>query len=122
MGILEIIIPIVIGFGGIYLHNKFEDKDREISDLKEELGQTKRKLESAISSKEWLEKSHEDLIEKYEMLLGRYNPPPRWWEAEEEQDCEDAEDEQMAEIFVKGKFGTRVEKVPAKYVNFKRRN
>lgn len=35
---------------------------------------------------------------------------------------EDDEDEQMVEIFVKGKDGTRVEKVPAKCVSFKRRN
>ena len=34
----------------------------------------------------------------------------------------DDDDEQMVELFVKGKDGTRIEKVPAAYVNFKRRN
>ena len=34
---------------------------------------------------------------------------------------EDDEDEQMVEIFVKDKNGTRAEKVPAKHISFKRR-
>ena len=43
------------------------------------------------------------------------------WEREKHEVDEDDEDEQVAELFVKGKDGTRIEKVPAKYVNFKGR-
>jgi hypothetical protein len=40
---------------------------------------------------------------------------------EADEDVEDDEDGQMVEIFVKGRDGTRKEKVPTKYVNFKGR-
>lgn len=121
MGILEIIIPIVVGFGGLYLHSKFEDKDREISDLKEELGRIKRILEREQSSAKHANELYDSLLEKYYKVLEEYNIPINWESLKAEEEQED-EDEQMAGIFVKGKFGTRVEKVPAKYVNFKRRN
>lgn len=123
MSLFEGIIAFAVVLVGYYISRKFEDKGKEVSDLKEELRQTKRELELKQSSLEWAEGAYDKLLQDYYKVLERYNIPVNWesLEAEEEQEYEDDEDEQMVEIFVKGKDGTRTEKVPAKYVNFKGR-
>lgn len=126
MDIWEIIVTIAVGAVAYHIHCEFEEKNRIISDLKEEVGQIKRELKFEQSSKKHADELYDNLLETYYKVLETYNIPGNWesLEAEKEEMSEadeDDEDGQMVEIFVKDKNGTRTEKVPAKYVNFKGR-
>lgn len=120
----EVIITAAIVMVAYCVNRKFEDKDREISDLKEELSQVKRELYFEQSSTKHENELYDSLLKNYYKVLETYNIPVNWesLEAEEENEAdEDDEDEQMVEIFVKDKNGTRAVKVPTKCVSFKRR-
>lgn len=97
MGVFGTIIALLVGAVCYYIHCKFDEKERTISDLKEELYQAKRELKFEQSAR-----AHAD--ELYNNLLADYY---------------DDEDEQTMEIFIKGKDGTRAVKVPAQHISFK---
>lgn len=121
MGIFEIIVALAIGAAGYHIHCVFEAKDREISDLKEELRRASREIESKQSSSEWANGAYDRLLKNYYEVLEKYNIPVNWKSLEEEE-CEvdeDDEDEQMVEVTTIGKDGTRTTKVPAIHVSFK---
>jgi hypothetical protein len=83
MSFLEIVLGIVIVIGAWYADSKIRGYQFTISELKDENRRLEKNLKITESSKEWLEKLYDDLLEKHELLLGKYNPPPRWWESED---------------------------------------
>lgn len=78
-----LLMIIVVCFLLLHIKGCFSNYDRTISELNEENRRLEKNLEITESSKEWLSKLYDDLLKKHEMLLGKYNPPPRWWESED---------------------------------------
>lgn len=83
MDVWDIILGIVAVIGVWLTASKIQGYEFTISELKDENRRLEKNLEITESSKEWLSKLYDDLLEQHEMLLGKYNPPPRWWESEE---------------------------------------
>ena len=105
------------------LYCEFRKGRSNTAELKEELGKVKKELESETSSKEWANEAYDRLLEDYYEVLERHNIPVNWKSSEEEEYEADEDDgDDLVEIVVKGKDGTRIEKVPAVNISFKGRN